>query len=183
MSTETITKDMTIGTVVQNYPQVTETLLSFGVHCVGCHVAHWETLEEGFKTHGMSDEEVDSAVIELNKAVKDDGSIEGILVTEKAASKLKELMAKEKKPGHALRISLVQGGCSGFKYGFEFEKQPAKDDTVVEVQGVKVVVAKQDWNFLQGCKVDYVESLEGSGFRVVNHKATAGCGCGQSFTI
>jgi len=64
-----ITKDTTIGEIVEKYPQVVPTLTGFGLHCVGCHVAGFESLEAGFKTHGMSDKEVEEAVKKLNEVI------------------------------------------------------------------------------------------------------------------
>ena len=65
-----ITKDTTIGDVVDNYPEVVDTLTELGVHCVGCHVAHYESIEMGFKSHGMSDEKIDEAVKKLNEVIE-----------------------------------------------------------------------------------------------------------------
>ena len=67
-----ITKDMTIGDVVSKYPSVIEPLQAAGVHCVGCGVSYMETLEEGFKGHGMSDEEINSLLEQLNNSIKEE---------------------------------------------------------------------------------------------------------------
>jgi len=67
-----ITKEMTIGEVIEKYPSTIETLLLSGVHCVGCHVSYSETLEEGFKSHGIADEEIHEIINKLNEAVKND---------------------------------------------------------------------------------------------------------------
>ena len=82
-----ITKDMTIGDVVAKYPAVIEPLQSAGVHCVGCHVSYQETLEQGFKGHGMSDEEVQAVINKLNAAVEESKFDEGkeFIITSKAA--------------------------------------------------------------------------------------------------
>ena len=65
-----ITRDMTLGEIVRRYPEAVEVMLRRGLHCVGCHVAAWETLEQGAKAHGMSDREIDSMISEMNKLVK-----------------------------------------------------------------------------------------------------------------
>ena len=69
-----VTKDMTIGDVVAKYPASIEVLQSAGVHCVGCHVSYHETLEQGFKGHGMTDEEVDSVIAGINSAINESAS-------------------------------------------------------------------------------------------------------------
>ena len=68
--TQKITKGMAIGEILEKYPQVVETLMGLGVHCIGCHVAAFESLEMGLKAHGLSDKEIDGAVKKLNDALK-----------------------------------------------------------------------------------------------------------------
>ena len=65
-----ITKDMLMGEIVEKYPQVVPTLMSFGLHCVGCHVAGFESLEGGFKAHGMDDKQIEEAVKKLNEIIE-----------------------------------------------------------------------------------------------------------------
>src|SRR3989338_10040360 len=100
-----ITKDTTIGDIVDKYPQVVETLMELGVHCVGCHVSPFESLEMGFKGHGMSDDDVENGVKKLNEVIGKspknkktvgekihDLSNATISVTDKAANKIKEIL-------------------------------------------------------------------------------------------
>lgn len=68
--TQKIAKDTTIGEIVEKYPQIVPALMGLGLHCVGCHAAGFESLEEGFKAHGMDDKQVDEAVNKLNKLVE-----------------------------------------------------------------------------------------------------------------
>ncbi len=174
-----ITKDMTIGDVVQKYPNVTETLLANGVHCVGCGARFFETLEMGFKGHGMSDEQVDSIVQQLNAVAKsapalhDEG--ETVVLTEAAAVKLKDILKSEKKEDHALRVQIVQGDA-GQSYGLDFDKNVAADDTVIEAHGVRLVVDKGSLPKVKGAKIDYVDG-ENAGFRISNPRSKGGCGC------
>jgi len=180
-----ITKDMTIGDVVAKYPSVIEPLQSAGVHCVGCHVSYVETLEQGFKGHGMSDEEVDIVIEKLNKAVEEGKLDDGkeFIITNKAAEKLKDVLKENKKEGSGLRVELVPGGCSGFQYGLELDDNTTDLDLVVEDKGVKIIITKENMNFLKGAKLDYADSLQGGGFKISNPnvKSGSGCGCGQSF--
>jgi iron-sulfur cluster assembly accessory protein len=81
-----------------------------------------------------------------------------------------------------LRVSVQPGGCSGFKYGLLIEDQPAEDDFVVEHEGFKVFVDPFSAQYLSGVTIDYVSSMQGSGFTFKNPNATGGCGCGSSFT-
>src|SRR3989338_5039612 len=108
-----ITKDTTIGEIVDKHPEVVETLMSYGVHCVGCHVSPFESLEMGFKGHGMSDEDVESAVAKLNDVIENNknGAKEiddKIHLTRNAAEKIKSLTKNVNKTG--LRIHIEKGG-------------------------------------------------------------------------
>ena len=177
-----ITRDMTIGELVQKYPSVVEKLQSFGVHCVGCGASYWETIEQGLGGHGMSDEQINIAVQELNQAIPaETGSSETLVITEKAAHKLKEILKSQNKENMGLRISVMPGGCSGSQYGFDFEEKANPDDTVMNVVGVNFFVDSQSLQMLRGSKVDYVDSLQNAGFKISNPNAHGTCGCGQSF--
>ena len=178
-----ITKDMTIGDVVAKYPAVIEPLQAAGVHCVGCHVSYHATLEQGFKGHGMSDEEVDIVITRLNAAVEEGKLDEGkeFIITKKAAEKLKEVLKENNKEGSGLRVEIIPGGCSGFQYGLELDDNTTDLDLVFEEKDVKIIVSKDNMQFLKGAKLDYVDSLQGGGFKISNPNAHSSCGCGQSF--
>ncbi len=178
-----VTKDMTIGDVVAKYPAAIEPLQSAGVHCVGCHGSYHETLEQGFKGHGMSDDDVDVVISSINKAIEESKADEGrdFIITNKAAEKLKDVLKENNKEGSGLRVELVPGGCSGFQYGLELDDSTTDLDFVFEEKGVKIIVTKENMNFLKGAKLDYVDSLQGGGFKISNPNAHSSCGCGQSF--
>ncbi len=178
---QAITKDMTIGDLVQLYPSVVEILLDEGVHCVGCGAAYFETIEQGLMGHGKSAEDVELIVKQLNEAIpKEEGSNDTLIVTETAASKLKELL-KEEKEGSFLRISVLKGGCSGQQYEFALEADKKDDDNMFEIMGIKFAVNNESLPHLKGSKIDYLDSLTGAGFKVSNPNAHSTCGCGQSF--
>lgn len=104
-----------------------------------------------------------------------------LLITEKAGAKIKTLLAGEDKAYGGLRVYVSGGGCQGFQYGMTFEEQANPDDTIVEAHGVKVFIDAQSEPMLAGAEVDYVDSLEGSGFAIKNPQAKSSCGCGNSF--
>lgn len=106
-----------------------------------------------------------------------------IQVTEKAVQKVKELLVAEKKEGFGLRVSIHGGGCSGFQYGLTFENTEGPNDQVLEFDGLKVYVDAMSGMYLEGAKIDYIESLEGAGFKIDNPRATGTCGCGHSFSV
>ena len=104
-----------------------------------------------------------------------------ITLTPEAASKVKELLAERQRDDLALRVFVQPGGCSGFSYGLAFDSRRNDDDQVLEQDGVRVVIDAMSARFLKGARIDYVESLSGSGFTIHNPNAIHTCGCGQSF--
>lgn len=98
-----------------------------------------------------------------------------------AEQKIRELMTEEKDVV-GLRIYVRGGGCHGYQYGMAFESKMADDDTIIEKDDVKVIMDSQSAPLLQGAEVDYVDSLQGSGFSIKNPQAKTTCGCGSSFS-
>ena len=103
-------------------------------------------------------------------------------VTPVAVSKVKEIMAQQNPPPVGLRVAVVGGGCSGFTYQMNFESQINPIDKTFEFDGLKVIVDQASLMFLKGAKIDYVDTLEGSGFKFDNPNAKTTCGCGHSFS-
>ena len=104
-----------------------------------------------------------------------------LTITEVATSKISELM-KEEEGAVGLRVYVRGGGCSGYQYGMSFESSVSDDDTMIEKNNVNVIVDPQSAPLLDGAVVDYVDSLQGSGFSVKNPQAKTTCGCGSSFS-
>jgi iron-sulfur cluster insertion protein len=263
-----ITRQTTIGDIIGAYPHpdVVETLMSFGVHCVGCQASAYESLEDGFAVHGMDDTAIDEAVKQLNAVIgkleaeksveskeevqtdacckggskEDDHCCGGeskesdgccssepvpqqsqqststqsqpaeqssccssaaavaqpaterphtetpapqcdLTLTEAAASKIKELLQKENKADHGLRIKVIPGGCAGFQYSFSFDNTQADDDNILDKHGVQVYVDNNSLELLNKASIDFVDNLNESGFKIENPNAKSGCGCGKSF--
>ena len=105
-----------------------------------------------------------------------------LTVTERAAAKIKQLLAEEEDVS-VLRVAIQGGGCSGFQYGLGFDRGPQEGDVELELHGVTVVVDPFSAPYLQGAEVDYVDSIQASGFAINNPNAVASCGCGHSFQV
>ncbi len=103
-------------------------------------------------------------------------------LTSNATKKLDTLIKEENNPNLKLRIFVSGGGCSGFQYGFSFDEKQENDDTLIQSDGVAVLVDPASLNYLRGSEVDYVEDLTGAQFVIRNPQAASTCGCGQSFT-
>jgi iron-sulfur cluster assembly protein len=103
-----------------------------------------------------------------------------ITLTPGAIEKVKSILA-EHKDETGLRIAVVGGGCSGFQYQMTLDKEPKADDKVLDMEGLRVFVDARSILYLNGTKVDYIDGLNGSGFKFDNPNAKASCGCGESF--
>ena len=102
--------------------------------------------------------------------------------TDSAANKVKDLIIEEGNPDLKLRVFVSGGGCSGFQYGFTFDEIRNEDDTVLEKDGVMLLIDPMSYQYLVGAEIDYTEGLEGSQFVIRNPNATSTCGCGSSFS-
>ena len=106
-----------------------------------------------------------------------------INLTPTAAVKVKEIMSMQTPVPVALRVAVVGGGCSGFQYHMAFENQTNDSDEVVDFNGLKVAVNQMSSMYLEGVEIDYVETLEGAGFKFNNPNVKSTCGCGSSFSV
>jgi len=103
--------------------------------------------------------------------------------TDSAVSKVRELIDDEGNEKLMLRVFISGGGCSGFQYGFTFEEKTTDGDTVIDRDGVKLLVDPMSIQYLTGAEIDYSESLEGAQFVIRNPNAQTTCGCGSSFSV
>jgi len=106
-----------------------------------------------------------------------------ISLTATAIAKVKEIMGQQNPAPAGLRVGVVGGGCSGFSYSMSFENASGLMDKVFEMDGLKVYVDATSVMYLNGCIVDYIETLEGAGFKFENPNVKSTCGCGSSFSV
>ena len=105
-----------------------------------------------------------------------------VQLTETAVGKVKEILDTQEPKPAGLRIAVVGGGCSGFSYSMAFENSPGLLDKTYNFDGLKVFIDQASLLYLDGAEVDFVESLEGSGFKFNNPNVKSTCGCGSSFS-
>lgn len=105
-----------------------------------------------------------------------------ITLTESAVTAVGRFISSSDKPTGGLRIEVTDGGCSGLSYGLRLEEKEGSDDTVIDCGKVKVFVDPLSLHKLDGMSIDFVDSLEGSGFKFTNPNAVKSCACGSSFT-
>ena len=106
-----------------------------------------------------------------------------VIFTDSAASKVGHLIADEGNESLKLRVYITGGGCSGFQYGFTFDENVNEDDTLIQNEGVSVLIDSMSIQYLGGAEIDYKEDLEGAQFVIRNPNAATTCGCGSSFSV
>ena len=104
-------------------------------------------------------------------------------LTQTAVDKVREAISQQEEPEAfgGIRVSVVGGGCSGFQYAMKLEENEAEGDQVIEVDGFKVFVDEQSSLYLEGTQIDYVQTVQGEGFKFNNPNVSGTCGCGESF--
>jgi iron-sulfur cluster assembly accessory protein len=108
--------------------------------------------------------------------------MDDITVTERAARRISEILRREPQ-GTMLRLSVEGGGCSGFQYKFDTDREQDADDIVVRLAEALLLIDRVSFGYLAGSEIDFVDDLIGASFRINNPKAKASCGCGTSFTL
>ena len=106
-----------------------------------------------------------------------------VTLTPIAVDKVKEIMNQQTPVPSGLRVAVIGGGCSGFSYHMAFEAQSTDSDNVYEYNGLTLMVDQMSEMYLDGSEIDYVESLEGAGFKFNNPNVRSTCGCGSSFSV
>ena len=182
-----VTKDMTVADIIAKYPFAADIMQSYGLSCTGCSVNTMESVEMGARGHGIPDERVEEMVREINEAIasgkrpsipETKGSL---IVTDKAAEKMMEILKQQKKDGWSIRVIVSAGGCAGYTYGMDFAQKANEDDQALEFNGLNVFVDANSAKLLGGVTIDFVETLQESGFKFENPNAKGSCGCGKSF--
>jgi len=107
---------------------------------------------------------------------------EGVRMSERAARRISEILETEP-PGAMMRVSVEGGGCSGFQYKFDIERDKADDDLVIAHDHAVVLIDPLSLRYMEGAEIDFIDDLIGASFKVSNPNATASCGCGTSFSV
>lgn len=179
-----ISKEMTIEEIFTQFPEksqkIAQEMTNTGLHCVGCGAATWETLETGMLGHGFSEEDIDKLVMRLNTILAQEIDTTTITLTARAASQYQNILKEEGKAGWGLRFGIRAGGCSGYEYQLDYSKAAKEDDHTFNSEGVEIHVNKDMVPRVLGCEIDYVDGLNGAGFKISNPNAKGSCGCGKS---
>ncbi len=180
----TITKEMTIEEMFKKFPhkgpKLAQELTNAGLNCVGCSASTWETLEAGMYGHGKSEDEIQDLLGKLNRILEEKEDLTTVTITERAAAKYKKILEEEGKAGWGLRFGERAAGCSGFEYFLDYSEKPKSGDLVLESSGIQIHMHHKSAERLMGAVIDYVDGLQGSGFKITNPNVRSSCGCGSS---
>ncbi len=176
--------DMTIEEILSTFPhkaqKIAQALQNAGLQCVGCNAATWETLEMGVLGHGMTHEDLNQLLNTLNAILSESVDMSTISMTQKAADKYKDILNSEKKEGFGMRFMEKAGGCSGFEYTLDFSEKALDTDQTFVSQGIEIHVPKSFVDRLLGSEIDYIDGLQGAGFKITNPNVKSSCSCGTS---
>tara|TARA_Y100000310_G_C20611662_1_gene778307 strand:- start:388 stop:942 length:555 start_codon:yes stop_codon:yes gene_type:complete len=174
-----IVKEMPIGEIFNKFPskamKLADVMLGEGLNCVGCGASNFESLEQGIIGHGMGKDKLNEILKKLNY-ILDEPDIEGVVLTDFAAEKIKQIINDEGKVGSYLKIGIVEDGGAGNKYKLNFVDEKKNNEDVLECKGVKLIYGKEMKEKLDGVEIDYVEGTQGTGFRFSNSNASKLCG-------
>jgi iron-sulfur cluster assembly accessory protein len=188
-----IHKEMTIaailGSNLDHTVALTETIQAAGLPCAGCDSAAHETLEMGLQAHGATNAQVDVLVERLNAVLAQPAAGAGeegvsgfeLTLAHAAVQRVQVLMQRKGAGSWSLRVAVIDGGCAGMSYDLSFRTDPAPTDDVFDLGVLKLFVDRGSQEFLHGTRIDYVDTLQESGFVYDNPNAGATCGCGSSF--
>jgi len=179
-----INREMTIEEIFEKFPQKSQKLAqamqNLGLECVGCSASSYETLESGVLGHGYEESDLEKLITKLNLIVSEPLDLETITMTKAAAEKFKQICASSGKEGSSLRFGVRPGGCSGYEYTLEFSEAPTEDDLVFPAPDMEIHIHSSMVEKLMGCEIDFIDGLNGSGFKISNPNAKSACGCGSS---
>lgn len=183
-SKERISRQMTIEEIFSSFPnksqKLAQEITNTGLQCVGCQAATWETLEAGMLGHGFPEAAIDELVKKLNGILEEKSDATTISMTKRAAEKYKKILAEDGKEGWHLRFGDKAAGCSGFEYVLDYSQKAKPTDTTFTSHGIEIHVETAAVSRLLGSEIDYVEGLNGSGFKISNPNVKTSCGCGKS---
>jgi len=163
-----ITRQTTIQEIFDRYPDkayhLAMIMADAGLHCVGCHASVFESLEQGMLAHGMTDEQIDPLIEQLNSEIE--STKPAISLTEKAAEKVREIQKSARRENWGLQINLD----SGNRAEFNLKQNPSAGENEIDANGIRIFISSEMLGKITGSEIDYVEG-EKSGFKLVKAAA------------
>lgn len=166
-----VSADMNISDVVRDHPKVAEVFTEYGLHCIGCAISEFETIEQGAMGHGMDRETIDNLVGEINLAItkKPDYPLNkmGITISPRAVKMIKSLMKEDKETAKGLQIQ-AEKKEGELEYFLDLVKSPKEGEDTLEWKGVKIFIDEYSLKLMKPSVIDFVNTPAGEGFKVIN---------------
>lgn len=182
--TATIRADMTISQVLEVHPKAAHIMQQFGLHCFGCSVNVFETLEQGILGHGMPEKVLAEMLAALNgdyTQYQKDIEEKGVYLTERGALKIVEIAQMEGRKNYGIRVKMLESeGACGCKpmYSMDFEQHAEENDKILGFyHGVTLFLDPNSFERMRGSEIDYIETYEAAGFKIENPNIKAGACC------
>jgi hybrid cluster-associated redox disulfide protein len=156
-----IHKEMNIGEVVEKYPETVSVMMSYGLHCIGCHVSLYESIEQGSLAHGMNSSDIGKMIKDMNN-VREKFAKTPFIISEKAAKKIKEL-AKGKEFG--LRIAInMEAEFGESRFLLSLENKPKQNEKTISADGVNIFIDEETLKYAKGCTINFIKEGKTEGF-------------------
>jgi iron-sulfur cluster assembly accessory protein len=183
-SVPSISADMTISQVLEVHPKAAQIMQQFGLHCFGCSINVFETLEEGILGHGMPERVLTEMLEALNgdfEKYQKDIDEKGVFLSEAAALKIVEIAQMEGRKNYGIRVKMLElgGCCKTPTYSMDFEQNAEEGDKILGFHhGVTLFIDQESFEKMKGSDIDYLETYEAAGFKIENPNVQKGDGCG-----
>ena len=175
---------MTIGEIFSKFPhksqRLAQTMTNAGLHCSSCSAATWETLEAGMIGHGMNQAAIDKLVDQLNSILEEEIDLNTITLTPRAAKKFREFATEEGSENMRSVLAILRAVVADFNIFSIFQKKLRKEIPFSISEGIEIHIKKGMFGRLLGSVIDYVDGLQGAGFKISNPNVKSSCGCGTS---
>ena len=179
-----ITREMTIDEIFKQFPhkspKLAQEMTNTGLHCVGCSASTWETLEAGMFSHGKNEAEIEDLLNRLNKVLEEKEDPTTITITERAAKKYNEILEEEGKLAGASVLASARQAAAVSNISLTIQRKRNRAISILNHSGIQIHLHHKSVDRLMGCVIDYVDGLQGSGFKITNPNVKASCGCGNS---
>lgn len=165
-----ITADMNIQRVIEQYPAVSDVLIDYGLHCVGCAISQYESIERGARAHGMDDQTFESMMKEINLVVSGHPDYflneQGITLSPRAVEMVKVLMKQEQGRVKGLQVK-AQPAEQGLKYFLDLASGPQQEEQIIEQDGVMIFVDEYSLRLMKPSIVDFLKTPAMEGFKII----------------
>jgi len=165
-----ITAEMNIQQVIEKYPRISEVLVDYGLHCVGCAISQYESIEQGARAHGIDDESMRNLMDEINLVISKKADYplnqKGVTLSPRAIEMIKSLIKENKERAQGLQIKASKGE-DGLQYFLDLTSGPEQEEQTIEQDGVRICIDELSLRLVKPSVIDFLKTPMGEGFKVI----------------